>query len=382
VVTVRQVLARLHRYLGLTTAVFLVIAGLTGSVIAFHGELDAWLNPNLFYARAGDALSPSELIARIEASDPRIQVAFVEVNVKRGRSVMLYVEPRPGITSVGYNQVFADPASGGVLGRRQYGACCFQHEALIPFLYNLHRRLTMPDKWGDWLMGAIALFWLVDCFIALMIAVPRRPLAPRRWRRVLGVRFGSSRFRAIFDLHRAGGVWLWMVLTLVALSSVYLNLGDAIVRPVVGMVSPLAPSPFDRREAAPRQATQSFDDILARSTSYRGKLGANYSATGIYFDRQTGIYVTDFDTEGEFKFGFAWVAFDAASGEPIANQRPGEGSKGDSFLQLQLPLHSGRIGGWTGRIVISFTGLMVAVLSITGIVIWWRKRRAWTVRSV
>lgn len=39
------------------------------------------------------------------------------------------------------------------------------------------------------------------------------------------------------------------------------------------------------------------------------------------------------------------------------------------------PLHSGRILGLPGRVPVSALGLAVAVLSATGIVIWWRKRR-------
>ena len=51
----------LHRYGGLAMAVFLLIAGLTGSVIAFHRELDAWLNPDWCYAQPrGERLSPGE----------------------------------------------------------------------------------------------------------------------------------------------------------------------------------------------------------------------------------------------------------------------------------------------------------------------------------
>ena len=51
------------------------------------------------------------------------------------------------------------------------------------------------------------------------------------------------------------------------------------------------------------------------------------------------------------------------------------------FAQLQLPLHGGRILGLPGRILMSLMGLAVAGLSITGIVIWWRKRRARLVQT-
>jgi uncharacterized iron-regulated membrane protein len=45
-------------------------------------------------------------------------------------------------------------------------------------------------------------------------------------------------------------------------------------------------------------------------------------------------------------------------------------------MNLQLPLHSGNIVGLGGRILISLSGLVTAMLSITGVVIWLRKRRA------
>jgi uncharacterized iron-regulated membrane protein len=45
------------------------------------------------------------------------------------------------------------------------------------------------------------------------------------------------------------------------------------------------------------------------------------------------------------------------------------------FNQLQFPIHSGRVLGIPGRLLISCMGLVVAMLSITGVVIWLRKRR-------
>lgn len=45
-------------------------------------------------------------------------------------------------------------------------------------------------------------------------------------------------------------------------------------------------------------------------------------------------------------------------------------------MQAQFPLHSGRILGMPGRILVSLLGLVVAMLSLTGIVIWAKKRRS------
>jgi uncharacterized iron-regulated membrane protein len=45
-------------------------------------------------------------------------------------------------------------------------------------------------------------------------------------------------------------------------------------------------------------------------------------------------------------------------------------------MQVQFPLHSGRIIGIPGRILVSLLGLAVAMLSLTGVVIWAKKRRS------
>ena len=60
----------------------------------------------------------------------------------------------------------------------------------------------------------------------------------------------------------------------------------------------------------------------------------------------------------------------------IGDRIPGRGSAGDVFLQAQLPLHTGRIIGLPGRVLMSALGLVVAMLSVTGVLLWARKRRA------
>ncbi|HKU00564.1 MAG TPA: PepSY-associated TM helix domain-containing protein, partial [Paraburkholderia sp.] len=79
---------------------------------------------------------------------------------------------------------------------------------------------------------------------------------------------------------------------------------------------------------------------------------------------------------GDAGLGNPWLVMNARTGEVIARQIPGRGSAGDIFIQAQFPLHSGRIAGLPGRIAISFTGVAVALLSVTGVLIWLKKARA------
>jgi uncharacterized iron-regulated membrane protein len=74
--------------------------------------------------------------------------------------------------------------------------------------------------------------------------------------------------------------------------------------------------------------------------------------------------------------GPASMMFDAATGALIRAVAPGEGRAGDVFMQVQFPLHSGRIAGLPGRILICVAGIVVAALSVTGLMMWSRRRRA------
>jgi len=79
---------------------------------------------------------------------------------------------------------------------------------------------------------------------------------------------------------------------------------------------------------------------------------------------------------GDAGLGNAWLFWNAQTGKPVGAQIPGRGSAGDIFMQAQFPLHSGRIIGLTGRILVSITGVVVAMLSATGLLIWLKKARA------
>ena len=61
---------------------------------------------------------------------------------------------------------------------------------------------------------------------------------------------------------------------------------------------------------------------------------------------------------------------------PLGARVPWQGTAADIFVQAQFPMHSGRILGLPGRVLISLMGIVVAALSVTGVVIWYRKRRA------
>ena len=106
----------------------------------------------------------------------------------------------------------------------------------------------------------------------------------------------------------------------------------------------------------------------------------------MWYAREFGIYRAEFyhpdEGHGAGGVGHKALFFDSLDGQLLGDWQPWQGTAADVFVQAQFPLHSGRILGLPGRILISFMGIVVAALSITGVVIWWRKRRARRAREV
>lgn len=387
----RAVCVRIHRYAGLAMAAFLTLAGLTGSVLAFNDELDAWLNPNLYLAKKpGALLPPSDLAKAVEAIDPRVIAVWIPLKVAPGETALVWVstlhDPKTGEHyDVGFNQVFVEPSTGEILGKRNWGALSVTRENLIPFLYVLHYSLHVPGGVGLWIMGLIAIVWIFDCFIGAYLTFPRGRPFLAKWKPSWLVKFGASGHRVVYDMHRALGLWLWGLLLAIAVSAVYLNLPDQVFRPVVGSIATLSSSPEEGRE--PRvgdvPAKISLEMAIARAAGEAARRGWTEKPAFVGWDHDHGIFHVRYQAgQHRSAAGLGASTFYVADedGRLLGKDVAGEGTPGDIFLQLQFPLHSGEIAGLTGRIVICGAGIFVAALSITGVLVWARKRRARTLK--
>jgi uncharacterized iron-regulated membrane protein len=396
----------LHRWVGLAIAGFLFMSGVTGAVISWDHELDDVLNPHLMQATSQrSALPPLELAQKVEARDPSVLVTFLPLVTERGESVALGVTGRVDsktgrLIEPGYNQVFLDPGTGEELGRRNWGAVWpITTENFVSFLYVLHYSLHIPamwgiDRWGVWLMGVVALAWTVDCFVGFYLTLPSRAAAGakgrgfggfwNRWKPAWKIKTKGSPYRINLDVHRAFGLWLWAVLFTVAFTAFSLNLYREVFFPVISKVSQVTPTPFDVRTPRspddPVIARVGYAQVIESATAEARRRGWTDPAGGVFYSPEYGFYGVAFHQPGgEHGAGGAGTPqlyYDGLDGRLLGDRQPWKGTAADIFVQAQFPVHSGRILGIPGRILMSLTGLVVAALSVTGVVIWLKKRSA------
>lgn len=379
----RQTAVLAHRWAGLAMALFLVLASLTGAALAFREALDDWLAPELHQASPaeGPLLDPFELRARTEkVLGPGTRVDGVQLRVEPGRTVML----RASGPALDYDEVFVNPHDGRIQGLRLSSANSVAPDQLMPFLFKLHHSLALPGQWGTLLLGVVSLVWTIDCFVGAWLTWPRgRPALPR-WKQAWQVKWGASWRRANHDLHRAGGLWLWLVLLLFAWSSVMFNLRDPVYRPVMNLAFtfddswdavPTRPQPLQRPRLDWHQAHQAARQVMQAMASQYGFVIE--AEERLLLNRHRGVYIYMVHSNLDLRphIGNTAVMIDADTGAWKGQWLPTGGETGNTVSNWLGALHMGHVGGLGWRLGIGLIGALVTALTVTGVVIWWLKSR-------
>jgi uncharacterized iron-regulated membrane protein len=246
----------MHRYVGLVIALFLVIAGFTGIFLAFYNELDAAINHDIAYVQApsvnAQSLDPFTLRDKVLVLYPQANIGSVDFKLEVNSSASYYLDAKTNPVTkapfkLEYNQIYINPYTAEVLGGRNWGAISEGLTNLMPFVYQLHYSLALGTI-GSYAFGIVALLWTVDCFVGAYLTFParqkkqtnlphRNPLPKgqgvkcrqtwlHRWWKSWKIRWQGGFYKVNFDLHRAGGLWLWAMLFVFAWSSVGFNLQE------------------------------------------------------------------------------------------------------------------------------------------------------------
>lgn len=399
----RSLLVLVHRWAGLTMAVFLVVVGITGSLLAWLDELDVLISPQLRVAAPptpnAQPINPLLLREAVLAQVPGARVHWVPLQVEPGRSVRFHVSadvPLP------YDEVFVDPYTARVLGERMWGDITQGLQNLMPFIYRLHYALALGSA-GFTLLGIVALAWTIDCFVGLWLTLPARrratayPVAARaahgkswwaRWWPAWKVRWHGRAYKLNFDLHRAGGLWLWAMMFVLAWSSVAFNLSE-VYAPVTRLLLSQQQAQPDRSHLAalsrsqhapaiPHQAAREIGRrLMMEQAGLRGFTVEREEYIG--YDPRRAVYtymVRSSRDVRERQGGNTRIFFDANTGAFRGIYLPTGEAAGDTFTAWITSLHMAGMWGWPLQLLVCALGVALTVLSGTGVYLWWKKHGA------
>lgn len=386
----RKALVWLHRWVGLLIVGFLILEGLTGSLLAFRGPLERWVNPQLFATQAAvrGPLDLATLAERAETQEPHARIGYFFVDHDQAVvRVSPGVDPATGKRwPLTFDHMFLDPKNGRELGVRREGDIRQGSVNLVSFLYDLHMNLAAGSM-GNTILGIVALAWTLDCFVGLYLTMPIILHGfVRRWLPSWSVKFPARAVRVNFDLHRAGGLWLWPLLVIFAWSSVMFNLSSVYVPVMRTMfdyeeLDEVLQRPGLHASPTPRLSWRDAQAIGERSlqeiAAQRGfRIERPY---GMAYIESLGVYTYAVESSLNVQKN-AWstsVWVDGDTGEIRDVSLPSDEHSGNTVETWLRALHFADLHDLLiYRIVVAVAGVIVVMLSLTGVYLWLKKRRA------
>lgn len=378
----RRLWLDVHLWIGVGLLIAIIPLSASGAILVWKDGLDRITHAER-YATSGDrvALSPAAYVVAAEAAFEGTanftQLRFPE---KPGDPVVV-VGRLNGETAAGGRprnlNAWIDPPTGRVLGVADTS------RSFTQWLHRVHGSLLIPEV-GRKVVGWIGWAMFISCATGLWLWWPRNGaiLKALRWRR------GPS---TLFNLHHMIGFWICLPLAVLSLTGVYISFPQT-SRAVFGVQQQQSPAsaPAGRPEAkggekgekkgAPRgggaggrfapplETTRlSIDDaVRSASVSANGGRIVSVSAPTVGRDPAWRVQV---GRDGQTTPATLQVV--DASGE-VKPDRAGGG--GDPISRWMRNVHDGGDTGLIWQTIIVLGGIAPVVLSITGLVMWLRRR--------
>jgi uncharacterized iron-regulated membrane protein len=355
---IRGLWLKAHRYCALGLGWLLALTALLGALLTVTKPMDRWLHPELFTAPAVGAPVPALLQAAREALarefGPQATLTFRPPRLPQESLSVRVAGPWDGT-------VYFDPASARELGRRG------EHEGFYNLLFELHSSLLLGDT-GKAVLALAAATYLLLLLTGLVL------WWPRRWPPSLRIRWEARDRKTLFDLHSVGGAVLGVLIAVSVASGAYMAWPP--LRPLVSSLfgeKPAPPPKFSARDSA-GAAPVALDTLVARAQApFPGAMAGYVIAAG---DASRLVRVRLKLPDDAHPNGLTSVWLHPSTGATLATYRWDRLDAGHKAVSVIYPLHIGALGGPAHTVVTALSGLVLSTLGATGLLLWWKRRRA------
>lgn len=371
----------LHKWLGLTTGIVVVILGLTGCIYTFVDELKLLCYPDKYFLEetyTDDALPLSTLRASAEKHlQANEQVSRVDLYPAKNRSWIFRVQDVDN-TAFGYwnqfktyKRIFMNPYTGQLVSIENSKTEFFQ------ITLQLHMNLLLGKKVGTWVVGVSTIIFVVTLISGMVL------WWPKRWRgkalkRSVWIDWKAKWKRLNYDLHNVMGFYSFLLALVIAITGLvftypsfktgYIQFFNALdSQQKVDAPPPVTSIPLHFQNG--EQLDNALHFLLKK-----------YPQSGMMSIRSSKPENETFDVQirmQEMKTGdFKWYYFSKAENKIDRVNAPATLQLGDRIGTLNYDLHTGNIGGLPTKILAFIISLFCAVLPVTGFILWRHRVKA------
>jgi uncharacterized iron-regulated membrane protein len=352
----RQILLTLHGSIGIFIGVFVMVIGLTGSLLVFRQSMDPLTQPAIMEViPEGERLPIDTLMDSLGTAFPEGTLEFIELPEEVDKPYTFQFVPG----SKNHIHMYINPYSGQVLGIWN------PDRTVMGFLFSLHYSL-LAGEIGEGIVGLCG-------FLMVILGSTGIILWPG-WKNLksgLKLRWRSTRQLLSYDLHKVTGIFFASILILLGLTGFLITLLH-LAPPLVALIVDFPDEP-ELAALPPNAQPLPLGDLLQRAE--QALPGGR--VTGIHFSGETNreVYIRfAFPEDPIPEFRMSHVSFDRFSGEILAQEKVVEWTPQLRFAQFLVNFHFGRFWGVTSQVIYVIAGLTPTLFAATGWVLWQRRR--------
>lgn len=387
----KQLLLRLHFYIGIFIGPFLLVAALSGALYTLSPQLERALYAQALTGTVVDQpLTLGEQIAAAQAASGLEETpAAVRPAETGGTTRIMFTDPSLGEHE--HRAVFVDPGTGEVTADMAvYGA-----SGALPLratISQLHRSLLLGEPGRLYSELAASWLWVLTLSgTALWAARWRRARPGRRIRGLLTPATTANVYRRTLSWHAVTGIWLaigFLFLSATGLSWSTLagaNVGE--LRAHLGWSTPTLTTDLEPSEATDEAGDQHKDHGTTAQTAPHTEAASIDQVLAIA--RDTGIDASKVEIEPSTEPGTAWtvteidhswptqvdaVAVDPATGQVTDHLRFDDYSLSAKLTRWGIDAHTGELFGLANQIVLAIIALGLTAVVAWGYLMWWHRR--------
>ncbi|KQS27811.1 PepSY domain-containing protein [Dyadobacter sp. Leaf189] len=360
-ITSNRSLFRLHSWLGLVTGVFLILLGLSGSVLVFRTELDALANRELLHvSNAGNKLPADALMRcyeKITGKYPNLDgIAWLNPDAGPGEAYNFRIYFNDArLLTYDLALISFNPYTGVIL--REGPATDFT-PSFIEWLFQFHFsfQLGMPGAALTAIFGITMLLSLLTGMVVYKkmiwkVLTFRISINWKNWRTI------SS------GLHRIVGVWSLLFNAVIFFTGFWMNLFAFEAKTWEKELAPARPNTVMQIPADEMylNALHAMPDLEPTHVYLPTQPERKFEVRGYH--------------QGQWKIWGASnsVRFDQQTGELLKITRLADKSVNERIEAAVQPVHVGNFGGFWVKIFYVILGLTPGLLAVSGFLLWWRR---------
>ena len=362
-VSLTRSLFKLHSWLGLVSGIFLILLGLSGSVLVFRTELDKFFNQDLLHVTPSGHPAPDQSLKRcydiITSKYPSLDgIAWInpDAGPYDAYNFRIYFNDTRLLT-YDLALISFDPYTGAIL---REGPISQFTPSFIEWLFQFHFsfQLGIPG-------AALTAIFGITMLLSLLtgVIVYRKML----WKVItFQLKINRKNWRTISsDLHRMIGVWSLLLNAVIFFTGFWMNLFAFKAKT---WQNELVPTKSNTHIVA------SPDQMFRKALLVMPDLQPTYVYLPTQPERKFEVRGY---TKGQLKLWGSGnsVKINQQTGKILQINRLSEKPWTERIEATFFPLHVGNFGGLTVKILYVLIGLSPGLLAGTGFLLWWRRNK-------